>query len=592
MNIAQSHSKAKRSHPIWGILREQFGVISSVALFSGAINILALAGSFYMLQVYDRVLPSRSVPTLVGLTILMLMLYSVNGLLEYVRARLMTRVGTRFDLKFAPQIFKAIQILPLRSRGGGDGMQPLRDLDTVRSFLSGLGLTALFDLPWMPFYLIFVYLLHPSLAIVAVGGALLLIMLTALTEIMSSRPIKEAANTGGRRMALAEQARRNAEAIHVMGLTPHIGRIYTNLNARYLADQLRASDATGGIGNITRVFRLTLQSAVLGLGAYLVIENELSAGAIIAASITVSRSLAPIETAIANWKSFVAARQASARIAALLMAAGEEDGRVVELPPPRNSLQVEQLTIVPPGSTEAVLRNISFHVESGDGLAIIGPSGSGKSSLAKALVGVWRPATASGSVRIDGAALDQWRPELLGRHLGYMPQDIELLTGTVAENIARFNPDASDESIVEAGLASGAHDMILRLSDGYQTRIGEGGRALSGGERQRVALARAVFGKPFLVILDEPNANLDATGDAALATAVQSIRARGGIVIVIAHRPAALSAVNKVLVMANGQIRAFGPRDEVLKTVLQPISRSPANDTAERDSLHGSKSNA
>lgn len=588
----QAGPKAKRIHPIWGILRDQFSIVSAVALFSGAINILALAGSFYMLQVYDRVLPSRSVPTLVGFSVLMLLLYSVNGLLEYARARIMSRVGTSFDLKFAPRIFRAIQVLPLRSRGGGDGMQPLRDLDTVRSFLSGLGLSALFDLPWMPFYLVFVYLLHPSLALVAVGGALLLILLTVFTEIMSSRPLKEAASTGSRRMALAESARRNAEAIHVMGIAPHIGHNYASLNARYLADQLRASDATGGIGNITKVFRLMLQSAILGLGAYLVIQNELSAGAIIACSITVSRSLAPIETAIAHWKGFVAARQASSRIATLLAAAGEDDQRVVELPAPGKSLQIDQLTIVPPGSSDAVVRNVSFQLEAGDGLAIIGPSGSGKSSLGKAIVGVWRPATTAGSVRLDGAALDQWLPESLGRHLGYVPQDIELLAGTVAENIARFDPDATDEGIVGAGMASRAHDVILRLSDGYQTRIGEGGRALSGGERQRVALARALYGNPFLVILDEPNANLDATGDAALAAAVQAIRARGGIVILIAHRPAALSSVNKVLVMANGQARAFGPRDEVLKSVLQPVSRAPANDTRERDDLQGSKSNA
>lgn len=589
--MAQTHSRPGEvvSHPIWTLLKEQTPVLLSVAIFSGATNVLALAGSFYMLQVYDRVLPSRSVPTLVGLSILMLALYTVNGLLEYVRTRVMSRVGTRIDARLSPKIFCAVQILPLRGRGGGDGMQPIRDLDTVRSFLSGLGLTAFFDLPWMPFYLVFVYLLHPWLAAVALAGALLLIVLTTLTEYLSNKPMKAAAQTGSRRMALAESVRRNAESIYAMGLSPHLNRRYAALNAEYLVDQLKASDAAGGIGNITKVIRMMLQSIVLGLGGYLVINNELSPGAIIAASITVSRALAPIETSIAHWKGFVAARLAAGRLATLLRAAGDAQHRFVELPAPRNALQVEQLSIVPPEANEPVLRNIAFQVGSGDGLAIIGVSGSGKSSLARALVGAWRPSTPAGSVRLDGAALDQWAPEVLGKHIGYMPQDIEMLSGTVAENIARLNPDASDEGIVEAGKIAGAHDLILRLPQGYQTRIGEGGRALSGGERQRVALARAVYGNPFLVVLDEPNANLDSSGDSALTEAVLSIRKRGGIVVVIAHRPAALSAVNKVLVLANGQVRAFGPRDEVLRNVLQPVAKPAANDAANPDM---SKSNA
>ncbi len=524
-----------------------------------------------MLQVYDRVLPSQSVPTLVGLSILMFGLYVINGVLEFLRARIMSRVGTRVDNTLSPRVFAAVQIMPLRSRGGGDGMQPLRDLDQIRNFMSGMGLTALFDLPWMPVYLCFVYFLHPTLALVATGGALLLIGLTILTEYLSSRPLKAAGQAGGQRLALAETARRNAESIHAMGLSPHIGKRYDALNKQYLAYQLKASDAAGGIGNVTKVIRMLLQSAVLGLGAYLVIQNELSAGAIIAASITVSRALAPIETAIAHWKSFVSARISAKRLGDLLTAAEERDGQVVDLPAPKQKLQVEALFVAPPGQQEAILKNIAFALDRGDALGVIGPSGSGKSTLARALVGVWRPANPAGAVRIDGASLDQWTPSKLGRHIGYMPQDVELFQGTIADNIARFDDGAPGEDVVAAAKAAGSHDLIVHLAEGYQTVIGEGGRALSGGERQRVALARALYGNPFLVVLDEPNANLDAAGDAALSEAILSVRRRGGIAIVIAHRPSALSAVNKVLVLDSGQTRAFGPKDEVLRNILQSV---------------------
>lgn len=560
-----------KKHPVGALLLKFSPILMGVALFSGVINILALAGSFYMLQVYDRVLPSQSVPTLIGLSILMLGLYIINGILEFLRSRIMSRVGTRIDTTLSPAVFSAIQILPLRSRGGGDGMLPLRDLDQVRNFMSGLGLTALFDLPWMPIYVFFVYLLHPTLALVAVCGALLLMILTLLTEYRSNAPLKSASAAGGQRMALAETARRNAESIHAMGLSPHIGRRYEHLNDEYLSYQLKASDAAGGIGNITKVFRMLLQSAVLGLGGYLVIQNELSPGAIIAASIAVSRSLAPIETAIAHWRGFIAARQSAKRLGDLLMAAATIDTDVIDLPAPKKSLQVEALVVAPPGQAEPILRGLAFTLERGDGLGVIGPSGSGKSTLARALVGVWRPINPAGSVRLDGASLSQWRPEKLGRHIGYMPQDVELFDGTVAENIARFDPDATSESVVAAAMAAGSHDLIVRLSQGYQTRIGEAGRSLSGGERQRVALARALYGDPFLVVLDEPNASLDSAGDAALTEAILSIRKRGGIAVVIAHRPSALAAVNKVLVLANGQARAFGPKDEVLRNILQTV---------------------
>ena len=456
-------------------------------------------------------------------------------------------------------------------------MQPLRDLDQIRSFMSGLGPAALFDLPWIPVYLFFVYLLHPALALVAAGGAAALILLTILTEVRSSAPLKAAAHSGAARLKLAEAARRNAESIQAMGLSPHINRRYEALNSDYLAQQLRASDATGSLGNVTKLIRVVLQSGVLGLGAYFVIKNQLSAGAIIAASITVSRALAPIETAILHWKGFISARHGARRLGELLRTAAAERGRVVDLPAPEQRLDVEQLVVAPPGQQDAVLKTVAFALERGDALGVIGPSGSGKTTLARALIGVWQPLTPAGAVRLDGASLEQWRPEQLGRHIGYMPQEVELFDGTVADNIARCDPDAESDRIVQAATAAGAHDLIVHLKDGYQTRIGESGRNLSGGERQRIALARALYGEPFLVVLDEPNASLDAAGDAALSDAIHAIRRRGGIAVVIAHRPSALTAVNKVLVLANGQTRAFGAKDEVLRSLLQTIPASPGS---------------
>lgn len=582
-------SRHRKTHdprrPVLDLVAEQRRVLLCVAAFSGVINVLALTGSFYMLQVYDRVLPSQSVATLVGLSILILVLFSISGVLEFVRSRIMSRVGNKLDLTLSPKIFKAVQLIPLRTRAGGDGMQPLRDLDQVRSFTAGPGLAALFDLPWIPIYLCFVYMLHPMLALVAVGGATLLVLLTILTEYMSSRPMLAAAAAGSRRLALAESARRNAEAIFAMGLAPAISRRYERINDEYLVHQLKASDAAGGIGNITKVLRLLLQSAVLGLGGYLVIQNELTAGAIIAASITVSRALAPIEASITHWKGFVSARQAMARLGELLGAVRDQERAVVALPAPQRELRIEQLFVAPPGQTDAILRNVSFAAARGEAVGVIGPSGSGKSTLARALVGAWLPTTASGSVRLDGASLDQWQPDQLGRHIGYMPQDVELFSGTVADNIARFDPAASSEEVVAAAKAAGAHDMIVNLQHGYQTVIGEGGRALSGGERQRVALARALYGSPFLVVLDEPNASLDAGGDSALLDAIMGVRKRGGIAVVIAHRPSALSAVNRVLMLANGQVRAFGPKDEVLRAVLQSVPQGAGSEVVAQTSV-------
>jgi len=560
-------------------LRHNHALFVGVGLFSGLINLLALTGSFYMLQVYDRVLPSHSVPTLIGLTLLMAGLYIANGMLDFFRVRVMSRVGVRIDNEVREEVYEALRLLPLRTRRtrvSGDGLQAVRDLDQIRSFFSGLGPTALFDLPWVPVYLAVIFLLHPLLGLLALSGAILLIFLTALTETRTRAPMRSAAQSGAERLAFGEETRRNAEIIQALGLSPRLQDRWEKLNTRHLTDQLAASDAAGGMSTLSKVFRLFLQSGMLGLGAYLVIEGRVSPGTIIASSIIMSRALAPIETAISHWRGFTAARQGYRRLMDLFGALDlDHGGNMVALPHPQTSLAVQSLSVAPPGEQRPVIHAVSFALAAGEGVGIIGPSGSGKSTLARALVGVWQPFRNAGSVRLDGAALDQWTSDSLGRHIGYLPQDVALFSGTVAENIARFDPDASSEAIVAAALAAGVHDLIVQLPLGYQTVIGEAGGGLSAGQRQRIALARALYGDPFLVVLDEPNSNLDAAGEAALTEAIRSIRGRGGIAIVIAHRPAALAAVDTVLMMGKGQVQAFGPKSEVLKQVLQPVPATP-----------------
>lgn len=557
--------------PVERAIRRCSSIFVGVGLFTAIINLLALTGSIYMLQVYDRVIPSRNVPTLVGLSILMAGLYLANGLLDYFRVRVLSRVGVRIDRELRDKVYSAVQLMPLRARQNADGLQPVRDLDQIRSFLSGLGPTAFFDVPWIPLYLGIIFLLHPMLGLFATAGALILICLTLLTDVKTSGPSRDAAISGSQRIALGEATRRNAEVIRAMGLGPHMQTRWNQINDRHLAEQIKAADAATGIGTLSKVLRLMLQSGILGLGAYLVIHNQITAGGIIAASIIMSRALAPVEAAIAHWRSFVSARQSRLRLIQLFRAIEMEEQEMVELPVPKKTLQVQGLAVSAPGDTKPIIHGVNFAMNAGEALGVIGPSASGKSTLARALVGVWQPARLGGVVRLDGAALDQWTPESLGQHIGYLPQSIELFSGTVAENIGRFNPEATSEAIVAAAKDAGVHDMIVHLPKGYQTEIGEGGSGLSAGQRQRVALARALYGKPFLVVLDEPNSNLDAQGDAALTEAIVSVRKRGGIAVVIAHRPSALAGVDKVLAMSNGQVQAFGPKEEVLRRILATV---------------------
>jgi PrtD family type I secretion system ABC transporter len=554
-------------------VRRNSATLLGVGLFSGLINLLALTGSLYMLQVYDRVLPSHSTPTLVALTILMIVLYGGHGLLDLIRTRVMARVGLKIDAALRSKVFEAVLLLPLRTTGDHHGLQPVRDLDQIRGFLSGLGPTSIFDIPWIPLYLAVVFLLHPLLGAFATAGAVVLICVTALTEVRSSGPMQAAAVSGNMRALFGEAARRNSETIHAMGMGARAETIWRDLNGRFLADQLAASDATTGLGTFSKILRMLLQSGMLGLGAYLAVRGDVTAGAIIAASIIMSRALAPIELAIAHWRGFVAARQGYKRLK-MLFKDMPVDQALMPLPRPTRTLNVEALTVAAPGAMQPIVQGISFVLQAGGGLGVIGPSASGKTTLARALVGAWLPMPRGGSIRLDGATLDQFGTQALGLDIGYLPQAIELFDGTVAENIARLDRGAPSEAVIKAATLAGVHEIILRLSDGYNTRVGEGGSVLSAGQRQRVALARALYGDPFVLVLDEPNSNLDTAGDAALTQAISSVRARGGIVIVIAHRPSALAGVDQVLALAGGRMQAFGPKEEVLRSVLQPTQHA------------------
>jgi ATP-binding cassette, subfamily C, bacterial PrsD len=553
------------------------GAFLGVALLSGLINVLYLSGSIYMMEVYDRVLSSRSIPTLIALSLIIAVLYFFQGLFDAIRSRILARVGAALDEDLNQPVFQALLRAPLLARKEGDGQQPLRDLDQVRAFLAGAGPSALFDLPWMPLYLFICFAFHPLIGLVALAGALLLITCTVLTEVLTRSASKQAMSAAAMRNTISEGARRNAEVVQALGMGPRLGLRWGEANARYLTFQQRTSDVAGGFGAISKVLRMLLQSAVLAVGAYLVLDGQATGGIMIASSILTSRALAPVEQAIANWKGFVSARQGWRRLNELLNATARQD-EPLKLPAPRASLSVESAGSGAPGSQRFAVQDVSFQLKAGSGLGIIGPSASGKSSLARMLVGVW-PAW-RGKVRIDGAALEQWLPEDLGQHIGYLPQDVELFAGTVAQNIARFAPNPDPKTVLAAAQAANVHEMILQLPDGYETQIGEAGAALSGGQRQRIALARALYGNPFLVVLDEPNSNLDAEGEQALTQAIVEMRARGSIVVVIAHRPSALAAVDQVLVMADGRVQNFGPKDEVLNKVLRPVAVAPRMPTA------------
>jgi len=565
-------------------LTRHFG-IPFVFLFgmSGIINVLALTGSFYMLQVYDRALPSGSLPTLVGLSTLAIGLYFFQGMFDVLRQQILVRIGAQLDRRIAPLAQRVSIDMPRFGFSAAEALERSRDVDTVRGFLGSPGLVALFDLPWTPVFLIFVYMLHPFLGGLTIAGAVLLSVLTILTELLTRRWTGATQQAVVARNAIADSNARNADVLKAMGFSERAVDRYRLANNEHLELQTRTTDITGTFAAISRVLRMILQSAVLGLGAYLVIGGELSAGSIIAASITSARALAPIDQTVGNWKAIAVARKAFGRLRETLVAlAGAE--QPMPLPPPQNSLRINSVTVAAPGSGRVLLSDITFDLKAGQALGVIGPSGGGKTTLSRALTGIWP--LLRGGVRLDGAELSQWGEESLGRIIGYLPQEVCLMDATVEENISRLAEDADPALVVAAARAAGVHEMILRMPDGYRTELGPFGTALSGGQRQRIGLARALYGNPFVLVLDEPNSNLDGEGEAALAAAILGVRARGGIAVVIAHRPSVLAAVDTIAVIQDGKLTAFGPKDAVLGRAAREVSQGmdSANATRERSS--------
>ena len=538
-----------------------------IFLLSGVLNILALTGALYMLQIYDRALTSQSVPTLLALSLLAIGLYFCHGLLDVTRSQILVRLAAQFDKKLAPLAHKVTIDMPRFGFSMAEAKDRGRDVDTIRNFMSGQGPQALFDLPWMPLYIAFVYFLHPWLGTLAIIGAIILAGLTLVTELLTREKTRSTHRSEVMRANTADANTRNAEVLRAMGFAGRAVKRFEKANTEHLDLQTRTNDVSGTFGSVSKVLRMILQSAVLGLGAYLTIQGELTAGAIIAASVAAARALAPVDMAIGQWKHLVAARRSYTRLSETL-ASIEDDQPMVDLPPPARSIKVEKVTVAAPGTGTVVLGDVSFELNAGEALGIIGPSGGGKSTLARALTGVWP--LVRGSVRLDDAELTQWHQDDLGRYIGYVPQDVSLLDATIAENISRLDPDADSEKILAATRAADVHEMIVRLPGGYQTELGPQGSALSAGQRQRLALARALYDDPFLVVLDEPNSNLDAAGDRALTEAIEAIKARGGIAIVIAHRPSAIVACDKVGVIKDGRLATLGPKDEIIEGMQGP----------------------
>jgi len=555
-------------------LRASAHRLGAVAIFSGVVNLLMLSGSLYMLQVYDRVLPSRSIATLVGLSAMVLIAYLFQAYFEAARARMLSRIGTLFDTGLQKRLYLAVATLPLRGAKPLVALQPMRDLDQIRTFLSGVGPTAFLDIPWTPMFLVALLIFHPLIGLVAMMGAATIVALTVATERRSRRAVRLAMDASAQRQVLADATHQNAEAIHALGMTGRFTTRWVEVNERHLQQVFDVSDIYANVGAIAKVVRYVLQSAILGVGAYLVIVEQASGGIMIASSIMMGRALAPIEIALANWKQLVAARQGIDRLRNILIAAAPPPPPAVALPRPNQSLSVEDLTVTVPGADRVILSNISFKLTAGMGMVLLGTSAAGKSSLVRALVGVWPPA--KGIIRLDGAALDNWNPDELGRHIGYLPQDVALFDGTVAENIARFDERATSDAVLGAARLAGVHEMILSLPDGYATRIGERGSNLSAGQRQRIGLARAVFGDPFLIVLDEPNANLDHDGELALIRAIETLRKSRSIVVLVSHRPEAISAVNMAMVLREGRVVMFGPREELFARVARSTNAGTA----------------
>ncbi|WP_406645878.1 type I secretion system permease/ATPase [Aliisedimentitalea scapharcae] len=535
-----------------------------VGVFSFFANLLMLTGPIYMLQVYDRVLGSRSEETLVALTLLVVFLYGTMGVLDYTRGRVMARVGARFQATLDKRVFDA---MIRRSSQAPDptAQTGLADLESIQRLISSPVLLAGFDIPWTPFFLAGIALFHPWLGMLAIAGGVLLVMITFVNQALSRGPTTKANISSHHANLMSEEIRTEAELIQAMGMRSAAFERWKLARDASLVETVAATDVGGSFTSLTKTLRMLLQSAMLGLGAYLVLLNEITPGAMIAGSILLGRALAPIELAIGQWAMVQRATKGWSSLGELLSKMPPEDPRT-DLPKPKAKLDVQSLTVVPPGDTRAQLRTVSFRVEPGQAVGVIGPSGAGKSTLARALTGVWRPA--GGSVRLDGAALDQYAPDVLGRHIGYLPQRVQLFEGTIAQNIARLAQQPDAQKVVAAAKLAAAHDMIVKLPDGYDTRVSAGGGRLSGGQMQRIALARALYDSPVIVILDEPNSNLDNEGSQALNSAIRALKEAGKSVLIMAHRPAAIQECDTLLVLEGGMRSAFGPKDQVMREMV------------------------
>lgn len=564
----QQHIKPRGE--ILAVIKSSSGAFMSALFFSWIVNLLMLTGSLFMLQVYDRVIPSSSVPTLIALSLIVLILYIFYGVLDFVRTRILVRIGRRIEETMRARVFDAMAHLALK-RNNNAGGQPVQDLSTIRQFLGGQGPLAFMDMPFVPIFLLVCFLLHWVLGVVALVSAAIIFVFAVLTERASRQPLAQANSASVKANAITEEARRNAEALHSLGMKGAIRRNWTKIQHEALDFQTRANDAGARYSMFSKVFRMITQSAMLGAGAWLAIKHEISGGSIIASSIIMGRALAPVEQAVGNWQQFLGFRKAFERLNRVLDVVAPEEQRMT-LPDPKGFLDVENLVVMLPGSDKPILQGINFKVEPGQGLGIIGPTGAGKSTLARALVGLIAPTR--GSVRLDGATSDQREDDERGRLIGYLPQDTQIFDGTVAQNISRFVEAPDSKKIVEAAQLANIHDFIMRLPQGYDTPLAEGGSRLSAGQRQRVALARALFGDPVLFVMDEPNSNLDADGEIALDRAIRASIKRGAAVIVVAHRPSALHAMDNLLVLTNGQVAAMGTRDEIMRKVTTPPPQS------------------
>ncbi len=548
----------------------------TIGIFSFFVNLLVLTGPLFMLQVYDRVLASRSEPTLLVLVILIVLLFTVMGILDHMRARIAARIGARFQADFDIRVFRAVLDRTTLAAQGVSAANGMRDLDAVQRVLSSPAVFAVFDIPWTPVFVFIIFVFHPWMGWLAVVGGLILIALTWLNQRNTRKHQEQALNASRQSEEMTATLQRESDTVRALGMRNSAAVRWQQLRDAALEANIRYSDSNGFYAVTSKTFRVFLQSAILAIGAWLVLRNEINAGAMIAGSILIGRGLAPIESAIGQWSLVQRAIQGWKNLGELLDKVPPDEVRTT-LPKPRALLRVEQVTALPPGEKAATLRMLSFELPPGQALGVIGPSGSGKSTLARILTGVWPPA--GGKVRLDGAALDQYGPDHLADHVGYLPQDVMLFEGTIAENIARLQVNPDPERVVAAAKKAAAHEMILHLPNGYDTRLPPSGARLSGGQKQRIGLARALYGDPALLVLDEPNSNLDAEGSMALNLAIRNLKAEGRSVVIMAHRPAAIEECDMILILDGGSRVAFGPRDEVLRAHLRNAAQlvPPAN---------------